>query len=123
LIATNHPTEDKTAAYPHYNKTKQPHPLTTQRQKTEWKTVKTIAQSNNFPDKVLTQLKSQTQQKTPKTQDNETNKNKKWAVFTYHSPRIRKLTNLFKHTDTGIAFRSTNTKQQLTKPKPHTRTQ
>jgi hypothetical protein len=93
-------------------------PLTTDRQKTEWKTIKIIAQSNNFSDKVITQLKSQTQQKTPKTRDNETNKNKKWAVFTYHSPRIRKLTNHFKHTETGIAFRSTNTIQQLTKPKP-----
>jgi hypothetical protein len=40
----------------------------------------------------------------------------KWAVFTYHSPRIRNLTNLFKHTDIGITFNSTNT-TQLTKPK------
>jgi len=46
------------------------------------------------------------------------NKTKKWAVFTYYSPRIRKLTNLFKHTDIGITFRSTNTIQQLTKQKP-----
>jgi hypothetical protein len=42
---------------------------------------------------------------------------KKWAVFTYHSPRIRNLTNFFKHTGTGIAFRSTNRTQELTKPK------
>jgi hypothetical protein len=55
-------------------------------------------------------------------QNAETNKTeakpKTLAVFTYHSPRIRKLTNLFKHTDIGIAFKSTNTTQQLTKPKP-----
>jgi len=64
--------------------------------KTEWKTIKTIAKSNNFPDKVIIQLKSETKHK---TRDNETNtnKNKKWAVFTYYSPRIRKITNLFKH--------------------------
>ena len=118
---SNHPTEHKTAAYRHYITRMQSLPLTTERQNTEWKTIKTIAKSNNFPDKVITQLKSQTQQKTHKARDNETNK--KWAVFTYYSPRIRKITNLFKHTDVEIAFRSTNTIQQLTKPKPRTRTQ
>jgi hypothetical protein len=113
---SNHPTEHKTAAYRHYITRMQSLLLTTKRQKTEWKTIKTIAKSNNFPDKVITQLKSQTQ----KRWDNETNtnKNKKWAVFTYCSPRIRKITNLFKHTEVGIAFRSTNTIQQLTRPKP-----
>ena len=38
--------------------------------------IKTIAKINNFLDKVITQLKSQTQQKTHKTWDNETNTNK-----------------------------------------------
>jgi len=84
-------------------------------------TIKTITKSNNFPDNVITQLKSQTRQKTHKTRKNKTNTqtNKKWAVFTHYNPTIRKITNLFKHTDVGIAFRSTNTLYQLTKPKPH----
>jgi len=56
---SNHPTEHKTAAYRQYTKRMQSLPLTTERQKTEWKTIKTIANSNNFPDKVITQLKSQ----------------------------------------------------------------
>jgi len=43
--------------------------------------------------------------------------NKKWATFTYHGPQIRKLTNLFKHTNINIAFKSTNTIQHCTKPK------
>ena len=55
--------------------------------------------------------------------DRNINKPKKWTVFTYHSPRIRKLTNLFKHTGIGIAFRSTNTIQKLTKQKPQNHTQ
>jgi len=42
---------------------------------------------------------------------------KKWTIFTCHSPKIRKITNLFKHTNIGIAFQSTNTIQQHTKPK------
>jgi len=43
--------------------------------------------------------------------------NKKWATFTYHSPKVRKLTNLFKHTNINTAFKSTNTIQQSIKPK------
>jgi hypothetical protein len=36
-------------------------PLTTERQQTEWKTIKSVVQSNNFPDKIITKLKAQTQ--------------------------------------------------------------
>ena len=39
------------------------------------------------------------------------------ATFTYHSPQIRKLSNLFKHSNIYIAFKSTNTLQHCTKPK------
>jgi hypothetical protein len=35
--------------------------------------------------------------------------NKKWVTFTYHSPLIRKVTNLFKNTGIGIPFRASNT--------------
>jgi len=39
----------------------------------------------------------------------------KWATFTYHSPLIRKITNLFKHINLNITLLATNTKhQQLT---------
>jgi len=42
--------------------------------------------------------------------------NKKWVTFTYFSPTIRCLTNLFKHSNLNIAFRATNTVQkQLSK--------
>jgi len=34
---------------------------------------------------------------------------KKWVTFTYHSPAVRKVTNLFKHTNLKTAFRPTNT--------------
>jgi len=87
-------------------------------------TIRSIAQSNNFPERTITRLKAEIQ-KTHATRDIDRNKNKrrKWTVFTYHSPRIRKLTNLFKHTEIVIAFRSTNTIQQLKKPKPQHHTQ
>ena len=38
--------------------------------------------------------------------------NKKWIIFTYYSPQFRRITNLFKNTNTHIAFRTTNTIQQ-----------
>jgi hypothetical protein len=40
----------------------------------------------------------------------------KWATFTYTSPRVRKITNLFKNTNVKVAFKSNNTIAQLTKP-------
>ena len=59
--------------------------------------------------------KRYTQHKThlDKTHD----KNKKWAIFTFHSPKVRKITNIFKQTDIKIAFKRTNTIQQQTRPK------
>jgi len=55
--------------------------------------------------------------------ETDTKTNKKWAVFTYYNPTIRKVNNLFKHNDVGIAFRNTNTLYQLTESKPHTHIQ
>jgi len=69
---------------------------------------------------VMSNLKVQRQQKVYQNLDK--NENKKWAIFTYHSPKIRKLTNLFKHTNINIAFKSTNTIQQYTKPKTRAKT-
>jgi len=43
--------------------------------------------------------------------------NIKWATFTHHSPKVRKLTNLFKYTNINITFKSTNAIQQSIKPK------
>jgi len=43
-------------------------------------------------------------------------KNKKWATFTFISPHICKITNLFRKTDIKIAFRCRNTTGSLIKP-------
>jgi hypothetical protein len=90
-------------------------PLTIERHHTEWNTIKTMAQNNNFTEHFITNLKVQIKQKLHQTQDKD--KNKKRATFTYYSPKIRKLTNLFKHTNINTAFKNTNTIQQYTKPK------
>jgi hypothetical protein len=76
-----------------------------------------IAQNNNFPQKLLRQLNFPIQHKpTNQEQINERNKNKTQTTLTYYSPIIRKIINLFKHTNDGISFKNTS-KSQLTKPK------
>jgi hypothetical protein len=43
---------------------------------------------------------------------------KKWVVFTYHSPLVRKVTNLFKQSNLRITLRTTNTTYQQLTDKP-----
>ena len=89
--------------------------LTTKRRKIEWQKILTIASNNNFPLQRIMKLKTQMQHKAKTNTIKD--QNKKWATFTYHSSKIRKKTNLIKHTNIKIAFRSTNTIQQLTEPR------
>jgi cytochrome c556 len=72
-----------------------------------------IGNSNNFPEPLVTKLRT-TLQNPSKTYD-DNNEQKTWATFTHHSPKIRKVTNLFKQTNTKIAFRSSNTVAQMTR--------
>jgi hypothetical protein len=88
-------------------------PLTNSNKKKEWNLIKTIARNNKFPlhhiDKLHKNImKQQQNNKTEK-------KKKKWAIFTYHSPSIKILTNIFKHTNVNIAYRDTNTIAQQIK--------
>jgi len=81
----------------------------------EWETIQTIARNNNFPVKLITNLKTQMQHKTrPKMIKD---KNKRWATLTYYSLKIRKLTNLFGQTNINTEFKSTNTIQHCIKPR------
>jgi hypothetical protein len=47
-----------------------------------------------------------------KKQNIPTTTTKKWVTFSYDSPLIRKITNLFKHTNLNIALHATNTIHQ-----------
>jgi len=42
--------------------------------------------------------------------------NTKWMTFTYVSPQIRKITNLFRHTKVKIAFKCNSKISELMKP-------
>jgi hypothetical protein len=87
-------------------------PLSQEKEEVEWQTILTIA-NNNFPIHIR-KLYANIHNKEPTKTTN-----KKWATFTYHSAKVRKITILFKHTDTKIAFKSTNIIGQKTKNKNH----
>ena len=92
-------------------------PLTEASKQSEWTTILAIATNNGYTTKTMNNLKKKLQikQHKPLNRNHETSiTRKKWVIFTYHSPLIRCVTNLFKHTELNIAFKATNTiKQQI----------
>jgi len=95
-------------------------PLNQDKKQKEWETIQLIARNSNFPKHLLQKLNRQTQQKATHTQPNE-KKRKIWTTFTYHSPKIRRITNLFKNTNTGIAFTAATISQYLMQTTPQIR--
>jgi hypothetical protein len=67
-------------------------PLNPEKKRKEWETIQTIANNNNFPKNLLHKLNLQKHHKTDHIQTE-----KKEKEFTYHNPKIRKITNLFKN--------------------------
>jgi hypothetical protein len=110
----NHPIEHKMAAFRFHIFRMYSLPLNQEKKQKEWETIRTIA-NNIFPKNLLHKLNRQMQHKTDRTQTGKKDK-KFWTAFTYHSPKIRKITNMFKNTNTGVSFRTTTTIHQLTKP-------
>ena len=84
----------------------------------EWQTILAIAKNNGYPIKTIDNLGKKLlarKQKQQQDQHQETTElRKKWVTFTHYSPLIRHITNLFKQTKLKIAFKATNTIQQIT---------
>ena len=117
---SNHPIEQKTAAFRFHITRMHSLPLDPDKKQKEWETIQTIAKNNNVPRHLLHKLNQQIQSKA-----NHTHKEKKhkiWTTFTYHSPKIRKITNLFRNTNVGIVFKATTTLKQLLTPTNQTHT-
>ena len=97
-------------------------PLDPDKKQKEWEIIQSIAKNNNFPQHLLLKLNRQILHK---VNNKETSKNDKkiWITFTFHSPKIRKITNLFKNTNTDIVFKTTKTLHHLIKPIATTRLQ
>ena len=120
-----HPIEHKFAAYRYCINRMLSLPLAKERRTYQWKTIQTITRNNNFPNKLITKLKQKIQRNTTRQKPNKkVNKNNtKWATFTYYSPKVRKITKLFKHTDIKIAFKNNNTISQILRLKTTNNTQ
>jgi len=95
-------------------------PITEKSKQEEWKAILTIAKNNGYPVNTINYLKTKLISKKQKHQQYPMtiSHNKKWVTFTYFSPVIRHITNLFKHSDLSIAFRATDTIQQQLSEKP-----
>jgi glycine cleavage system regulatory protein len=122
---SNHPQDHKQAAFTFYINRMLTLPITDQAKKGMGKNTQ-HSPKKWFPYKHNSQHKkernSQTRGKTGQKRGtaNKTNRIKKWIIVTYHSPLIRKVTNLFKNTNIKIAFRATNTVyQQLVQKTQH----
>ena len=109
--------EQKLAAYRYHIERMLRLPINCTRQLREWQNILHIATSNNFPTTFLEKLKQQIQRKitTPPPTKN-TENNTKWTTFTFCLPHIRKITNLFRHTNVKISYTCSNTVAQLTNP-------
>jgi hypothetical protein len=118
---SNHPREQKIAAYRYFIKRMIKFPMDKENKMKEWNTICKMAHNNNFPHSIIRELKYRIEHNT--TQQKPKDSTKKWATFTYYSPQIRKITNLFKHTEVKIAFRNTNNIQQIVKDKENNRTE
>jgi hypothetical protein len=97
-------------------------PLSEQQRLQEWMYIKFMARSNGFPLPPLSKLRHRIQQEHKHKQNSNPIPVKKdtykWATFTYSTPLIRRVTNIFKHTNLRIAYRSRNSLQQLLNPTP-----
>jgi hypothetical protein len=59
---SNHPIEHKISAYRYHINRMQKLLLTTERQQTEWNTIKTVSLNNNFPENFITNVTVQIKQ-------------------------------------------------------------
>jgi len=111
------------AAYRYYINRMITFPLKEENRNKERKIILNIARNNNLPYKIINDLKNQIQHNKSHHKANNSANKKKWVTFTYYSPQIRKITNLFKHTDIKIAFKNKNNILQLIKPRKNSKTQ
>ena len=107
---SNHPPEHKLAAYRFLIRRMFTLPVHKEQRHEEWQNILHTAHRNNFPRCLITNLKHRikkklTQPSPPTTSRHDT----KWTTFTYTSPQIRKITNLFKNTNIKLAFKCNDT--------------
>ena len=77
----------------------------------EWTTIQTIAKNNGVHTTFIKRLNQQIQhnQNNKDPANNAQLTKKIRTTFTYYSPLANKITNMLKHTNIQIAFKTTNT--------------
>jgi hypothetical protein len=99
---STHPIQHKLAAYRYYISRMVTLPISHTEKEKEWNIIQNIASSNSIPPDTPYKLRRQIQQKSHKTSIQTINPNA-WVTFTFSSPIIYKVTNLFRKTDLKIA--------------------
>jgi hypothetical protein len=115
-FSSNHPYAHKLAAFNNYINRMITMPISEQAIKQEWNKILIMAHNDGFPAHLIHGMKKKLLiRKEGTTQTNMVQQhNRKWVTFTFHSPSIYKITNLFKRTNLKVAFWPTNTiNQQL----------
>jgi len=73
--------------------------------------------SKQLPNHPTTKTETaNTTQNNNATPTKNTENNTKWATFTFSSPHIRKITNIFRHRNVKMSYKCSNTVAQITKP-------
>jgi hypothetical protein len=98
-------------------------PLNPDKKQTKWEIIQPIAKNNNFPQHLLLKLNGQILHKVNNKKKTSKNDKKIWTTYNFHSPKIRKITSLFKNTNIDIVLKTTTTLHHLIKPVAPTRLQ
>ena len=87
-------------------------PITEKSRQEEWKAIHSIAKNNRYPVNTINDLRTKLTVKKHQQYPLTIPHDKKWVIFTYISPMVRRITILFKHSNLNINFIATNTVQQ-----------
>jgi hypothetical protein len=73
-------------------------PINKEEREKEWDSIGRTAMNNGFPKDSIEKLRKKLEQKRIGTNDRKQEK-QKWTPFKYFSPFVRKVTNIFRDTD------------------------
>jgi len=116
---SNHPFEQKIAAYRYYIQRMLTLPISQIDINKEWTIICAMAKSNGFPQSIIHNLRKKLTLKKQTPKSITTKSNHKWVPFTFFGPAVRRITNLFKGSNVKTAFRTTNTIQEQLSKNPH----
>jgi len=115
---SNHPMEQKTAAFRYYVNRLISLPLKQREKSKERNSILNMAKNNGFSAEQITKIKKQIRQKSK--EHTYINKTKTWATFTYYGGFMRGITNIFKNSTVKTAYRTTNNIFNLLASEKHT---